>query len=185
MIVRPTFRSIWLTRSRPCHEKDNLPDTKCTGGFTKSVLTRAWQSSIDCYPLARLRGDPNQIWNHRLDYAEHSDPSGRALLLVMLVFVERNFTEFPLPWYYCLVYTIGMTSAKVFKNGRSQAIRLPKEFRVKSNEVYLKRVPGGVIVLERDPWEICLEACQALPDDFMKEGRQQEPAQDRNWDNGE
>jgi antitoxin VapB len=100
-------------------------------------------------------------------------------------FVERNFIEFPLPWYYFLVYTTGMTSAKVFKNGRSQAIRLPKEFRVKSNEVYLKRVPGGFIVLERDPWEICLEACQVLPDDFMKEGRQQEPAQDRDWDNGE
>jgi antitoxin VapB len=99
--------------------------------------------------------------------------------------VERNFTEFALPWYYFLVYTMGMISAKVFKNGRSQAIRLPKEFRVKSNEVYLKRVPGGFIVLERDPWEICLEACQALPDDFMKEGRQQEPAQDRDWDNGE
>jgi antitoxin VapB len=62
-----------------------------------------------------------------------------------------------------------MTIAKVFQNGRSQAIRLPKEFRVKSSEVHLKRVPEGFIVMERDPWEICLEACQALPDDFMEE----------------
>ena len=77
-----------------------------------------------------------------------------------------------------------MTIAKVFKNGRSQAIRLPKEFRVKSSEVHLKRVPGGFIVMERDPWEICLEACQALPDDFMKDGRQQTPAQDRDWGHG-
>ena len=77
-----------------------------------------------------------------------------------------------------------MTTAKVFKNGRSQAIRLPKEFRVKSSEVHLKRVPGGFIVMERDPWEICLEACQALPDDFMKDGRQQTPAQDRDWGHG-
>jgi antitoxin VapB len=74
-----------------------------------------------------------------------------------------------------------MTTAKVFKNGRSQAIRLPKEFRVKSNEVYLKRVPGGFIVLERDPWEICLEASQELPDDFMKGGRPQMRIQDRDW----
>ena len=78
-----------------------------------------------------------------------------------------------------------MTAAKVFKNGRSQAIRLPKEFRVKSNEVYLKRMPGGFIVMERDPWEICLEACQALPDNFMKEDRQQTPPQDRDWGLGE
>ena len=77
-----------------------------------------------------------------------------------------------------------MTTAKVFKNGRSQAIRLPKEFRVKSSEVHLKRVPGGFIVMERDPWEICLEACQALPDDFMKDGRQQRPAQERDWAHG-
>ena len=74
-----------------------------------------------------------------------------------------------------------MTAAKVFKNGRSQAIRLPKEFRVNSNQVYLKRMPGGFIVMEPDPWEICLEACQALPDSFMKEGRQQKPPQDRDW----
>jgi len=77
-----------------------------------------------------------------------------------------------------------MTTAKVFKNGRSQAIRLPKEFRVKSSEVHLKRVPEGFIVMERDPWEICLEACQALPDDFMKDGRQQMPTQDRDWAHG-
>jgi antitoxin VapB len=74
-----------------------------------------------------------------------------------------------------------VTTAKVFKNGRSQAIRLPKEFRVKTDEVYLKRVPGGFIVLENDPWETCLEACQALPDDFMAEDRQQKPPQDRDW----
>jgi antitoxin VapB len=77
-----------------------------------------------------------------------------------------------------------MTAAKVFMNGRSQAIRLPKEFRVTSKEVYLKRMPGGFVVMERDPWEICLEACQALPDDFMKEGRQQQPPQDRDWSLG-
>ena len=73
-----------------------------------------------------------------------------------------------------------MTTAKVFKNGRSQAIRLPKEFRVKGSEVYLKKVPEGFVVLERDPWEICLEACQELSDDFMRK-RIQPPQQKRNW----
>lgn len=73
-----------------------------------------------------------------------------------------------------------MTTAKVFMNGRSQAIRLPKAFRVKSAEVRLKRVPQGILILERDPWEICREACQELSDGFMQE-RIQPPPQKRNW----
>ena len=73
-----------------------------------------------------------------------------------------------------------MTAAKVFKNGRSQAIRLPKNFQVKASEVYLKKVPEGFVIMERDPWEICREACQELSDDFMKE-RVQPPAQKRDW----
>jgi len=73
-----------------------------------------------------------------------------------------------------------MKAAKVFRNGRSQAIRLPKEFRVKGTEVYLQKVKDGVLVLERDPWEVCLEACQELSNDFMKE-RVQPPQQKRTW----
>jgi len=73
-----------------------------------------------------------------------------------------------------------MTRAKVFMNGRSQAIRLPKEFHVKSSEVRLQRVPHGILVLERDPWEMCREACQELSDGFMKE-RVQPPTQKRDW----
>jgi len=74
-----------------------------------------------------------------------------------------------------------MTTAKVFKNGRSQAIRLPKEFRVKSSVVYLRKIRDGFIVMERDQWEICLEACQQLSHDFMKK-RVQPPQQRRNWE---
>mgnify|MGYP002630170361 CR=1 FL=1 len=73
-----------------------------------------------------------------------------------------------------------MKTAKVFMNGRSQAIRLPREFRVSGTEVSLERVPEGILIMERDPWEICREACQELPDDFMKE-RDQPPAQKRDW----
>jgi antitoxin VapB len=73
-----------------------------------------------------------------------------------------------------------MTTAKVFKNGRSQAIRLPRDFRVQGTEVYLKKVREGFIVMERDPWEICREACQELSDDFMKK-RTQPSQQRRIW----
>jgi antitoxin VapB len=73
-----------------------------------------------------------------------------------------------------------MKTAKVFMNGRSQAVRLPKEFRFKGTEVSIKRVPQGLLIVERDPWEICQDACQELSDDFMKE-RVQPPAQQRAW----
>jgi antitoxin VapB len=74
-----------------------------------------------------------------------------------------------------------MQTAKVFKNGRSQAIRLPKEFRVEADEVYLKKTPEGFLVITRDPWELFYEAVEKLPDDFMAEGRKQPPAEQRNW----
>jgi antitoxin VapB len=72
-------------------------------------------------------------------------------------------------------------TAKVFKNGRSQAIRLPKEFRVSAAEVYLKRMPEGFLVIPRDPWEVFLEGVEELSDEFMAEGRQQPEGQTRNW----
>ena len=74
-----------------------------------------------------------------------------------------------------------MTIAKVFKNGRSQAIRLPKEFRVDTTEVYLKRTPEGFLVIPRDPWELFFEGVEELSDDFMREGRVQPEAERREW----
>jgi len=55
-------------------------------------------------------------------------------------------------------------TAKVFKNGRSQAIRLPKDFRVSSPEVRLTRVPGGILITEGDPWESFATECGKLPE---------------------
>ena len=74
-----------------------------------------------------------------------------------------------------------MHIAKVFQNGRSQAIRLPKEFRVDADEVYLKRTPEGFLVMARDPWEIFLEGVEELSDDFMAGGRRQPEVQKRRW----
>ncbi len=58
--------------------------------------------------------------------------------------------------------------AKVFMNGRSQAIRLPRGFRVTGCEVLLKRVPEGILISERDPWEACEEACRDISDSFFR-----------------
>jgi antitoxin VapB len=40
-------------------------------------------------------------------------------------------------------------TAKVFKHGNSQAVRLPKEFRFEGDEVLVKRTPAGVLLMPR------------------------------------
>ena len=65
-------------------------------------------------------------------------------------------------------------------NGRSQAIRLPKQFRVQTDEVFLQKTSDGFVVVERDPWEIFEEGCGELSDEFLKK-RVQPPLEKRNW----
>ena len=74
-----------------------------------------------------------------------------------------------------------MQTAKVFTNGRSQAIRLPKEFRVLSKEVYLKKAPEGFLVITRDPWEVFFEGVAELSDGFLEQERNQPPLEQRRW----
>lgn len=40
-----------------------------------------------------------------------------------------------------------MDKAKIFKNGQSQAVRLPKEYRFEGNQVYIKKIETYVIYL--------------------------------------
>jgi antitoxin VapB len=72
-----------------------------------------------------------------------------------------------------------MAVAKVFRTGRSQAIRLPKEFRVEANEVRLKRTAEGFLVITKDPWDVFFEGVDQLSDDFMSGGRVQPPLESR------
>jgi len=72
-----------------------------------------------------------------------------------------------------------METAKLFKNGKSQAVRLPKEFRFVGNQVFIKRVGEAVILLPyKTPWETLLDSLTRFTDDFMQE-RIQPPAQER------
>jgi len=66
-----------------------------------------------------------------------------------------------------------MATTRVFKSGNSQAVRLPKEFSVKSNVIEIFR-RGDEIVL-REPAQglgRAFELLTELPDDFLAEGRQ-------------
>jgi antitoxin VapB len=66
-----------------------------------------------------------------------------------------------------------MQSARVFQRGRSQAIRLPREFQINGSKVFLKKTADGFLVILRDPWEIFLEGAEELSDDFMSAVRRQ------------
>lgn len=75
------------------------------------------------------------------------------------------------------------TKTKVFMNGRSQAVRIPAEFRFKSKEVYVRRDPtSGDLILSQAPtgWEeVFAELDRAdVPDDFLTD-RDQTPPQVR------
>ncbi len=62
-----------------------------------------------------------------------------------------------------------METAKLFQNGRSQAVRLPKEFRFEGEEVYVKRVGNAVVLLpHQDSWEGLFESLELFSEDFME-----------------
>ena len=68
-----------------------------------------------------------------------------------------------------------MKTAKLFKNGDSQAVRLPKEFRFTGDEVLIKRVGSAVVLLPKaKSWDTLLESLDKFPADFMTD-REQPP----------
>ena len=74
-------------------------------------------------------------------------------------------------------------TAKLFRNGRSQAVRLPAEFRFHGTEVYVRRDPAtGDVILSRRPdsWQDLFDLADTLdiPDDFMSD-RDNPPPQRR------
>jgi antitoxin VapB len=72
-----------------------------------------------------------------------------------------------------------MNTAKVFTTGRSQAIRLPKEFRFKEDEVGINRVGDLVVLFPRKKgWDVLAKALEAFTDDFMA-SRNQPPKPER------
>ena len=73
-----------------------------------------------------------------------------------------------------------MDTAKLFQTGRSQAVRLPKAFRMTGKEVKIHR-EGNKIILEplSTSWDALLMALDEFPVDFMEDGREQPMMQER------
>ena len=73
-----------------------------------------------------------------------------------------------------------MATAKLFMTGRSQAVRLPKDFRFEGNEVEIYR-RGEEVILRARPQSGAevFDVLSDLPGDFMQNGRRDTPPQER------
>lgn len=67
-----------------------------------------------------------------------------------------------------------MQTAKLFQNGRSQAVRLLKEYQFSGEDVLIQKHGDAVLLIPHEKvWEVFLEGLQGLSADFMQEGRDQ------------
>jgi antitoxin VapB len=73
-----------------------------------------------------------------------------------------------------------MKTAKVFKSGNSQAVRIPKEFHLEGEEVEIRRKGESLILRsKKQSWAALIDSLKKFTDDFMEDGRLQPPVQDR------
>ena len=73
-----------------------------------------------------------------------------------------------------------MMTAKVFENGRSQAVRLPKECRFNTDEVAVNRIGDIVLLMPKtNKWTSFMQAIDMFSDDFMQDCRDGSLEQER------
>ncbi|THB66290.1 MAG: antitoxin [Gammaproteobacteria bacterium] len=76
---------------------------------------------------------------------------------------------------------MGAQTAKIFMNGRSQAVRLPKEYRVNTDEVYITKQGDNIIISPRKPtWDEFFDSESVFDDDFLSV-REDEMPQEREF----
>jgi antitoxin VapB len=69
-----------------------------------------------------------------------------------------------------------MATAKLFRNGQSQAVRLPREFAFPGHEVFIRRVGRNVLLVPKDdPWGAVEAALDLFTPDFLTERVQPDP----------
>ncbi|MDE6725660.1 MAG: type II toxin-antitoxin system VapB family antitoxin [Ruminiclostridium sp.] len=62
-----------------------------------------------------------------------------------------------------------MYTAKVFVNGGSQAVRLPKQFRFSDDEIYVKKIGDSILLVPKDKlWETFLEGVDGFTEDYFE-----------------
>ena len=67
-----------------------------------------------------------------------------------------------------------METAKIFENGRSQAVRLPKKFRFDTDEVVVQQLGAAVLLVPKESlWQTFMEGLEGFTDDIFEGGRDQ------------
>ena len=73
-----------------------------------------------------------------------------------------------------------MMTAKIFENGRSQAVRLPKEYRFSSEEVLVNKIGDMVVLIPKErKWDSFMKAIDMFTVDYMEDGRAVQTLQER------
>lgn len=73
-----------------------------------------------------------------------------------------------------------METAKIFENGRSQAVRLPKKFRFNVDEAAIQRLGEAVLWVPRESlWQVFTDGLNSFTDDIFQDGRNQGMQEER------
>ncbi len=72
-----------------------------------------------------------------------------------------------------------MRTATLFQNGRSQAVRLPKEYRFSGDRVFVKKVGNSVLLIPyQESWQSLFDSLNQFSDDFMDTREQPEQSRE-------
>lgn len=92
---------------------------------------------------------------------------------------------FPLDVGYIMIFTIRvrmcdyLATAKIFENGRSPAVHLPKKFRLPGDEVIVNKIGDVVLLMSKQPMVWFFEQSEPVSSDFIQGGREMYILQER------
>ena len=73
-----------------------------------------------------------------------------------------------------------MDTAKIFANGRSQAVRLPQKYRFQADEVVIQKLGDAVLLVPKESlWNTFLDGVNSFTEDIFENGRDQGAQEDR------
>ncbi len=73
-----------------------------------------------------------------------------------------------------------METAKIFENGRSQAVRLPQKYRFQADEVVIQKLGDAVLLVPKESlWNTFVDGVNSFTEDIFENGRDQGAQEDR------
>jgi antitoxin VapB len=71
-----------------------------------------------------------------------------------------------------------MQTTKIFKNGNSQAVRIPMEYRFEQDEVFINKIGSAVVIYSHnDRFAVLMESLNEFTSDFLEDGRPEQLTQ--------